>query len=252
MRKLLVSDDMTANVLHVVVTAHPDDESMFFVPLIWNLVAEGKKVWVLCLTTGNFDGLGEVRREELCDACYRVLGVHNVLSLDDLEDHPTKSWSIEKAGSIIKSSLMRELKESKEDFGKLSMYTFDKGGVSGHVNHRDTFFAVRHLVQEENAKEMSGFPITSAWALRTEQSLLAKYVPLRSWFHLLVSVLGLSESTGVQTFGDGQKLYRHFLPSINWAAMVAHRSQFVWYRRLFVVFSCYTYENRLQPLSLND
>ena len=33
-----------------------------------------------------------------------------------------------------------------------------------------------------------------------------------------------------------------------WRAMNAHKSQFVWYRRLFVVFSSYTYVNYVQSL----
>jgi hypothetical protein len=32
-------------------------------------------------------------------------------------------------------------------------------------------------------------------------------------------------------------------PSLVWNAMKAHHSQFVWYRRLFVVFSRYSYAN---------
>jgi N-acetylglucosaminylphosphatidylinositol deacetylase len=42
--------------------------------------------------------------------------------------------------------------------------------------------------------------------------------------------------------------YRMLQPSLNWKAMAAHHSQFVWYRRLFVVFSIYTYVNRLRRM----
>jgi hypothetical protein len=37
----------------LLVTAHPDDESMFFVPTLQQLVAGGYNVHVLCLSTGQ-------------------------------------------------------------------------------------------------------------------------------------------------------------------------------------------------------
>ena len=40
-------------------------------------------------------------------------------------------------------------------------------------------------------------------------------------------------------------------PSLVWRAMAAHASQFVWYRRLFVVFSRYTYINDLSRLEVD-
>ena len=39
------------------VTAHPDDEAMFFVPTIMNL-KKFYNIHLLCLSTGNFDGIG--------------------------------------------------------------------------------------------------------------------------------------------------------------------------------------------------
>ena len=47
--------------------------------------------------------------------------------------------------------------------------------------------------------------------------------------------------------GDNATFY-NYKPWINWYAMKIHYSQFVWYRRLFVVFSCYTYYSELRPM----
>ena len=61
----------------LLVIAHPDDEAMFFVPTIHTLVQEAhSNVYILCLSTGNFDGLGSVRTEELY-ASAKVLNVAN-------------------------------------------------------------------------------------------------------------------------------------------------------------------------------
>lgn len=46
------------------VIAHPDDEAMFFVPSIVNL-RQNNRLYLLCLSTGNFAGLGRIREKEL-------------------------------------------------------------------------------------------------------------------------------------------------------------------------------------------
>lgn len=47
--------------------AHPDDEAMFFSPtLLWLTRPElGNQIFILCLSSGDADGLGHVRKEEL-------------------------------------------------------------------------------------------------------------------------------------------------------------------------------------------
>jgi N-acetylglucosaminylphosphatidylinositol deacetylase len=49
----------------LLVTAHPDDECMFFAPTLLSLRRAGVRVTLLCLSEGNYDGLGAIRREEL-------------------------------------------------------------------------------------------------------------------------------------------------------------------------------------------
>lgn len=54
--------------------AHPDDECMFFGPVVAGLASSGVRLRVLCLTLGGAAGLGSVRRRELVQSC-RVLGI---------------------------------------------------------------------------------------------------------------------------------------------------------------------------------
>lgn len=56
--------------------AHPDDEAMFFAPAVLSLTrpASGNSVRILCLSTGDADGLGDTRRRELRKSA-RLLGV---------------------------------------------------------------------------------------------------------------------------------------------------------------------------------
>jgi LmbE family N-acetylglucosaminyl deacetylase len=65
------------------VVAHPDDEAMFFTPTIASLRAQQCAIFVLCLSTGNFYGLGATRRREMQASCSDVLGVDHCTVLDD-------------------------------------------------------------------------------------------------------------------------------------------------------------------------
>ena len=56
------------------------------------------------------------------------------------------------------------------------------------------------------------------------------------------SIIVISSSGEVWIYRLQQRL------CINWCAMARHASQFVWYRRLFVVFSSYTYCNTLRRI----
>lgn len=113
----------------LLITAHPDDEAMFFTPSILSLINQGYTVHLLCLSTGtypieaklfpstqltspisprqphgpfffpslsgNANGLGSVRTQELLHAC-TILGIHkqNITIIDDpkLQDGMHTDW----------------------------------------------------------------------------------------------------------------------------------------------------------------
>lgn len=70
----------------LLLTAHPDDETFFFGPTLTSLIPSSKsnvsgpvtltfpQVYSLCLSVGNADGLGDIRRRELGDSL-DILGV---------------------------------------------------------------------------------------------------------------------------------------------------------------------------------
>jgi N-acetylglucosaminylphosphatidylinositol deacetylase len=72
----------------LLVIAHPDDESMFFLPTIKNLLSNGVKLHLLCLSSGDADGLGHVRKDELIKAT-RLLGFEEG-SAEVIEDSALK------------------------------------------------------------------------------------------------------------------------------------------------------------------
>ena len=255
--------------LYVFVTAHPDDESMFFLPSINALLQAGETVWLLCLTTGNYDGLGDRRKAELSRVC-SLLKLHKLICLDhkEMQDHPTESWSLDVVTSQIEIALQTALEGREDLFEQIVLITFDSHGVSGHINHRDTYRGVRNFVSSQQAKEEKArgtstamLPPVVAWQLESAQFLPAKYVPIAGWVLILLYLNLLwkpfyeplpnirhlvGEQKKVAT--SLQHVYRSVNPLLSWKAMATHESQFVWYRRLFVVFSCYTFVNKLRPI----
>ena len=65
----------------LLVTAHPDDECMFFAPTIRNILKQNGSLELLCLSTGDGAGKGRIRVEELHKSC-RVLGISKVNILE--------------------------------------------------------------------------------------------------------------------------------------------------------------------------
>jgi len=253
------------NKIHVFVTAHPDDESLFFLPTLYGLKQEqqldaNSPIWLLCLSTGNYDGLGVIRTRELQNVCERILQIPLLLvdQETDIPDHPTQSWPPDVTARIILQTLrdqvLRTTRTTKNDeTTEFILYTFDEYGVSGHLNHCDTFRAVQYLFQNQTKLNHDNtFHVSQVWTLYSESNLLAKYIPVYSWWLLFWSLLlgTVGDDESKRHNNNSQKMvYRLHRPWWNWSAMVAHQSQFVWYRRLFVVFSCYTYVNVWQSLS---
>jgi LmbE family N-acetylglucosaminyl deacetylase len=67
------------NILYVI--AHPDDEAMFFVPSIMEL-RKHNNLFLLCLSTGNSEGLGKIREKELHESA-KYLGFTSCHVVDD-------------------------------------------------------------------------------------------------------------------------------------------------------------------------
>ena len=80
----------------LLVIAHPDDECMFFTPTLRRLMSEMVVgVYVLCLSTGDYDSKGSIRTAEVKKSC-TTLGIpdENVTVLDHprLRDGPDEVW----------------------------------------------------------------------------------------------------------------------------------------------------------------
>lgn len=213
----------------LLVFAHPDDEAMFFAPLLTSLRRLNVRFHFLCLSSGNADGLGKVRSKELT-ASAKYFGAATCKIIDDpsLPDGMLQSWD--------KAVVARTVRQTLDVLGTVrTVVTFDSRGVSGHANHVDTWRGVLHL------KEMSP-PGIIFLSLQTYPVLL-KYSSVLSLLPFTLGLKKLPKSPpAFVVLTPPPQLFRAY------GGMQCHRSQFVWFRYLFVALSSYSLVNEFVVL----
>ncbi|XP_034828008.1 N-acetylglucosaminyl-phosphatidylinositol de-N-acetylase [Maniola hyperantus] len=212
----------------LLVIAHPDDECMFFGPTIFRLCEQGAEVYILCLSNGNYEGKGIERRKELWDACQH-LGVPdtNICLMTDsrLPDTPKAQWPAPVIAKLIEHKL--------EALDIDTLVTFDRGGISSHPNHSAVFYAVAYMFVEKNMpQKCTVYTLDSV-------NILRKYL---GFLDLPLSFV-LSSKRYFLRWTESRRVTR---------AMKRHRSQMVWFRYLYVIFSRYMVINTLRKINLAD
>lgn len=220
-------------------TAHPDDECMFLGPAITSLTKPGlptreskkrKNIHLLCLSDGNYEGLGMERRQELVDSC-------NILGLDgsnvqlhsgrpQFEDGPDECWEPLLIADVVRKHIER-LKITH-------LVTFDSRGISGHPNHCALYEAALLLNEDPRL-----CPALDIYVLETINKARA-YSVFMDAFQVGVQALAGSAVRYCACSWADRRLIRR--------AMEAHASQYVWFRRLHVLFSRYLFINTFRRL----
>ncbi|KAL4712398.1 hypothetical protein ACJJTC_001559 [Scirpophaga incertulas] len=212
----------------LIVVAHPDDECMFFGPTIFRLCEQGADVYLLCLSNGNYEGKGSIRKQELWNACHE-LGVQDekiYLVMDTrMPDNPGRQWPI----PVISKLIQHKLESLEID----TLVTFDRGGVSSHPNHCAIFYAIAYMFVEKM------LPIRCTVYTLDSVNILRKYI---TFLDIPLSFI-LSSKRYFLRWTESRRVVR---------AMKLHRSQMVWFRYLYVVFSRYMVINTLRRISLAD
>ncbi|KAG1937315.1 N-acetylglucosaminylphosphatidylinositol de-N-acetylase family protein [Pimephales promelas] len=140
----------------------------------------------------------------------------------ELPDDPAVQWSTALVSSLI-------LKHT-QNYGISLVLTFDGRGVSGHANHIAIYKTLSHLASAGRLPE--GCQIFSLHSI----SILRKYL---SVLELPVSWLLPSDFCCL----IGPKEYKRAKK-----AMLCHRSQLLWFRRLYILFSRYMFINTFQAI----
>lgn len=194
--RLLRSTKLPENVSRVLlVTAHPDDECMFFGP---TLIALRKRrncrIFVLCLSrgelgdewslttlwqsgmfSGDFEKQGHLRKDELWKSC-QVFNINpqdiTLVSCTQLPDDPNVEWKVE----LLSQLILNQIETLDIDL----LITFDKDGVSQHRNHQAIYYATASLC-------LSGLMPPSCRILILETvNIFRKYLSL---FDVLITLL---------------------------------------------------------------
>ncbi|KAK4546402.1 hypothetical protein LTR36_002079 [Oleoguttula mirabilis] len=168
--------------------AHPDDEAMFFSPtLLWLARPElGNQILILCLSSGDSDGLGHIRKDELKKSAL-LLGVtsaeHVVVVEDEkLPDSMTAHWDPKLVSGILTRYFAPKLASTPSTSAPVAsidaIITFDHQGVSGHPNHISLYHGacafLRTLMQRHTGWEspVKLYTLTSVNVLRKYSSVL--------------------------------------------------------------------------------
>ncbi|CAH1382382.1 hypothetical protein MTP99_006356 [Tenebrio molitor] len=211
------------------VIAHPDDECMFFGPTVLNFTKQNHcRVYLMCLSTGKNYGMGTVRKHELYKSC-QMLGIDPsciiVHNHSNLPDQMEAKWPIELVARLILNHI--------ETYNINTLVTFDKHGVSYHLNHCSIYYAIAHLSIEKK------LPCDCSVYVLETVNVLRKY-----WLLLDIPIsFLLSRIRYLVTTTDRALIHK---------AMKQHRSQLVWFRRLYMLFSRYMLINSLQLMELSD
>lgn len=205
------------------VIGHPDDEVMFFSPtMVWmdELVDKNTVVRVISMTNGDGDGDGHVRQEELKRSLRILVHSRDVEShVLEFEDSKSASWDMDAA--------QKRLREFVWDERPL-VVTFDRGGVSGHVNHISC------------GEVVSSMGFERVYYLKSGEGMHVKYsgfIPLL-WQVIVGPIIGQ----------ERPRLFmctlRQYLLALS-AMSVGHVSQMVWFRVGWWMFSRLCFGNEL-------
>ncbi|CAF3456635.1 unnamed protein product [Rotaria sp. Silwood1] len=195
---------------YLLVIAHPDDECLFFSPILLSIHSNK---YILCLSNGNNQRSDELRR-----SCIK-LRINDYKIIDDhinLKDSQSVSWSSD--------AILGHVKHAIHQWNISTIISFDYYGISGHKNHSAIYYALLKLSQTSQIHFLSlqSLPIYRKYFTFIE--LFRIYLKRKST-NMKIYVLPVKDC---------------FTPH---QAMFEHRSQLVWFRYLYLLFSRYIWIN---------
>ncbi|CDR42617.1 CYFA0S10e00320g1_1 [Cyberlindnera fabianii] len=222
--------------------AHPDDEVMFFGPTIIELLKPEyeNNLSVTCFSTGNDQGLGPIRADELRRSL-EILGVGSNFEVIDDEKNFKDSMSIEWESNKI-------LKYVSADTDII--LTFDDAGISNHPNHISLYKAAIQSGKVVYTLKSWSFIEKYSSMLYTNVRLLIDLIELAvrinfeqdSWYQDLKQ-----KFSNLWTVSGNINIYTDLPGSVLVvsAMMNAHNSQMAWFRYGWLLTSRYLNANEL-------
>ncbi|KAK8902161.1 hypothetical protein QC760_009639 [Botrytis cinerea] len=236
--------------------AHPDDEAMFFAPAMQALTDPelGNHVKILCLSSGDADGLGETRKKELVKSGMQ-LGLRQendvfVFTSPDFPDSMTKIWDKEKIANLLASAFCpphtRKTDLTTAPTATIDVIvTFDAQGISSHPNHISLYHGSRTLIASM-MRDRPGWQCPIDLYTLTSVSIFRKYTSIFDTLNTMAVAafskreIGDHPSPLLMMSGVGQ------LRTAQKAMTTAHKSQMRWFRWGWIGMSRYMVINDLK------
>ncbi|KAF7593346.1 N-acetylglucosaminyl-phosphatidylinositol de-N-acetylase [Aspergillus hancockii] len=251
--------------------AHPDDEAMFFAPTVLALTKPelGNHLKILCLSTGDADGLGHIRKKELQKSAVH-LGLRSesdVFIVDDptrFPDSMSAVWPETEVSALLASAFAPELSSNASASSSAArkrgssntapvatidvLLTFDRYGVSNHINHRSLYYGAVHFIRAL-MKDKAGYTCPVTLYTLTTTNILRKYIgildaPVSMARGVVDAVVSRLRGAGGGPKEDSPARLL-FVSSVGeWmtaqtAMIKAHQSQMVWFRYGWITFGRY-------------
>lgn len=237
------------------ITAHPDDEAMFFGPVLHRLKQFNNSVSVICFSTGDNEGIGHIRKTELENAVTYFGSQEDHVNLLTIVDKPeifpdsmTVDWSSEDLAKLVNEIIQKDTTKKE-----ISILTFDQFGVSNHPNHRSLYNAAMLLTRDRESvtgNEELEPKQYSFWSLNTI-SVFRKYTSvLDSFVIYLLDKFSINDfSSSVSTVDSATVVSSFEEYSKTLSAMTkAHKSQMKWFRYGWIIFSRYMVVNDIHQI----
>lgn len=234
--------------------AHPDDEAMFFAPTLrWLTRPElHNQVLILCLSSGDADGLGNIRKDELKKSAV-LLGIANpehvvVIEDEKFPDSPTVTWDAKLIGNILARCFASNISSTPTTSAPTALIdaivTFDAGGVSGHPNHKSLLHGSTAFLKTLMQRH-AGWECPVRLYSLTTTNILRKYISvIDSVFTIMSCVWRTKERSNFPTpllIVSGPLDMR----KAQKAMTTAHKSQMRWFRWGWILLSRYMVVNDL-------
>ena len=179
----------------LLLTAHPDDEIMFFYPLLKYLISEQFSIHVLCLTYGQLgkDPASEVRKKEF-EKVMNTLSIKNfqLVNSSKLKDSQDIQWDMEEIGTHVD----KYVKENSIN----CVFSFDRDGISKHCNHSDVSLFLDTRLKKYEERNIKIYMLESV-------NIIRKYV-------ILVDLIYIMLIEFVNVFGiivRGKEIFNNFM-----------------------------------------
>ncbi|KAL0262867.1 N-acetylglucosaminyl-phosphatidylinositol de-N-acetylase [Diplodia seriata] len=237
--------------------AHPDDEAMFFAPTIQALTRPelGNHLKILCLSSGDADGLGETRKQELLKSGM-LLGLRSeddmlVIEDSNFPDSMTATWSPKHLSALLAKAFAPNISTTPATRAPEAtvdaIVTFDAGGVSNHPNHRSLYHGA-HAFLRELMRRHAGWDCPVKLYTLTSVNIARKYVSVLDAPLTVLSVLLQWRKKEAGSF-PSPLMFVSGVRQVRTAqaAMVeAHKSQMVWFRWGWIGIGRYMVMNDLR------